>query len=125
MLLMLRLLMKVRTGMSSDYLKKTFYKDSIQKAAVEAAVSNALAEDVDEVDTETEVRDKQVLIRVGETQRSQWQDAADADGLSVSEWLRQMADSRWKEIYTCTHPLQERKSYPWSEFCLKCGTRMR
>ena len=109
--------------MSSEYFKQTFFADEAKKAKVKAAVDAVLA-DSEEAPVE-EVRDKQVLIRVSETQRGQWQDAADADGLSVSEWLRQMADARWREIFTCTHPLEKRQSYPWSEICLECGTRLR
>ncbi len=115
--------MKVRTVMSSDYLKQTFLADEVKKAKVAEAVEVALA-GPEEAPPE-EVRDRQVLIRVGETQRGQWQEAAEADGLSVSEWLRQMADARWREIFTCTHPLEKRQSYPWAEICLECGTRLR
>ena len=119
-----RLWMKVRTVMSSEYLKNTLLSDQVAKRAAAAAVEEALVDEVSDA-VENEVRDKQVLIRVGETQRQQWQDAAEADGLSVSEWLRQMADARWREIFTCIHPLEQRQSYPWSEFCLKCGTKLR
>lgn len=115
--------MKVRAVMSSEYFKQTFLADEVKKAKAAAAVDAVLAAS-EEAPVE-EVRDKQVLIRVSETQRGQWQDAADADGLSVSEWLRQMADARWREIYTCTHPLEKRQSYPWAEICLECGTRLR
>lgn len=118
------MLMKVRTVMSSNYFKQTFYSDEVKRAKAEAAVEAVLA-DPEDAPVEDEVRDKQVLIRVSETQRGQWQDAADADGLSVSEWLRQMADARWREIFTCTHPLEKRQSYPWAEICLECGTRLR
>lgn len=117
------MLMKVRTVMSSEYFKQTFLADEVKKAKASAAVDAVLAEPEDA--PVEEVRDKQVLIRVSETQRGQWQDAADADGLSVSEWLRQMADARWREIFTCTHPLEKRQSYPWAEICLECGTRLR
>jgi len=109
--------------MSSDYLKKTLLADEVARAeavgAVEAALAEPAAEPVDEV------RDKQVLIRVSESQRDQWQECAEADGLSVSEWLRQMADGRYREIFECVHPLESRRSYPWSEFCLDCGSRLR
>lgn len=111
--------------MSSDYFKKTFFKDESQRSAAKAAVDAMLIDDDGEVSASDEVRDKQVLIRVSEAQREQWQAAAEADGTSVSEWLRQMADARWREIFTCTHPLEQRQAYPWSEFCLKCGTRLR
>tara|TARA_B100000287_G_scaffold169837_1_gene160189 strand:+ start:475 stop:801 length:327 start_codon:yes stop_codon:yes gene_type:complete len=108
--------------MSTDYMKEVLRSDEVKKAKVEAALAEELA--VPEIEIE-ETRDKQVLIRVSETQRDQWQAAAESDSLSVSEWLRQMADNRWREIFSCTHPLEHRQVYPWSEFCLKCGTRLR
>lgn len=108
--------------MSTDYFKEVLRSDEVKRAKVEAALEETLVEDDEKVD---ETRDKQVLIRVSETQRDQWQDAAEADGLSVSEWLRQMADARWREIFSCTHPLEQRQVYPWAEFCLECGVRLR
>ena len=91
--------------MTTDYFKEVLRSDEVKRAKIEAALEETLVEDQDTID---ETRDKQVLIRVSETQRDQWQEAAEADGQSVSEWLRQMADSRWREI-----------------FCLKCGVRLR
>tara|TARA_R110000803_G_scaffold37598_5_gene81039 strand:- start:2961 stop:3290 length:330 start_codon:yes stop_codon:yes gene_type:complete len=109
--------------MSSEYLKQTLLADEIKKAEVADAVAAALGDKYPVV--VEELRDRQVLIRVAETQRSQWQEAAESDGTSVSEWLRQMADARWREIFTCTHPLEQRQVYPWSEVCLDCGTKLR
>ena len=108
--------------MTTDYFKEVLRSDEVKRAKIEAALEETLVEDQDTID---ETRDKQVLIRVSETQRDQWQEAAEADGQSVSEWLRQMADSRWREIFSCTHPIESRQVYPWSEFCLKCGVRLR
>ncbi len=108
--------------MSTDYFKEVLRSDEVKRAKVEAALEDTLVEDEDVVE---ETRDKQVLIRVSESQRDQWQAAAEADGLSVSEWLRQMADARWREIFSCTHPLEQRQVYPWAEFCLECGVRLR
>lgn len=107
--------------MSSEYYKKTFFKNQINVAK---AVDDALKDEPVE-DEEDNVMDKQVLIRVSEKQRAQWQAAAEADGSSVSDWLRQMADTRYREIFECIHPLEYRKSYQWSEFCNKCGARLR
>jgi len=107
--------------MTTDYFKEVLRSDEVKRAKIEAALEETLDPEVEVDDT----RDKQVLIRVSETQRDQWQEAAEADGQSVSEWLRQMADSRWREIFSCTHPLEHRQVYPWSEFCLKCGVRLR
>jgi hypothetical protein len=105
--------------MSSKYTKETFFKDVV---SVDAAIDLALADDEAPAD---EIMDKQVLIRVSDSQRAKWQRAAEAEGSSVSDWLRQMADRRYQEIFECTHPLEMRRSYPWSEFCDKCGIRMR
>lgn len=72
------------------------------------------------------VRDRQVLLRVSERQRDDWQRAADADGAdSLSGWLRGLADGRVREVLFCSHPVGERRVYAWSEFCLRCGVRLR
>ena len=108
--------------MSSNYIKDMLrQKEAADKAA------KAVAEEVGDVPIEEEdqTRNRQVLIRVSEAQRERWQKAAESDGLSVSEWLRQMADFRYREIFECTHPADQRQVYPWSEFCLKCGVRLR
>jgi hypothetical protein len=109
--------------MTTEYIKEVLRANEVKKSKIEAALAASLTEVED--DGVDEPRDKQVLIRVSETQRDQWQAAAEADGLSVSEWLRQMADARWREIFSCTHPIEMRQVYPWSEFCLKCGVRLR
>ena len=62
--------------MSSDYLKQTLLADEVRKAEVAGAVDAVLEGDVAPALAEDEPRDRQVLIRVGETQRSQWQAAA-------------------------------------------------
>lgn len=110
--------------MSVEYHKRVLLAAELAREEAAAAVEAALAEEEAAV-VESDVRDKQVLIRVSEAQRDRWQEAADADGLSVSEWLRQMADARWRDIFTCSHPLEFRQVYPWSEVCLDCGTKLR
>ena len=76
-----------------------------------------------------EVRDKQVIVRVTEAERELWKQAAEAAGIKVSEWLRNLADRSAHELLTCTHPKMFRKAYPWSEFCDSekggCGQRLR
>lgn len=106
--------------MSTKHTKQTFFKDAVK---VDHVIDDLIADHDGPV--EDEIMDKQVLIRVSETQRAKWQRAAEADGSSVSDWLRQMADRRYQEIYECTHPLEMRRSYPWSEFCDRCGVRLR
>ena len=105
--------------MSIEYMRRVFFAEEDAREEARRAVVAALEEPVAVVE---ETRDKQVLIRVSESQRSQWQQAADREGLSMSEWLRQMADARWRELFTCQHPLQARKRFPWGrELCLSCG----
>jgi len=109
--------------MSSEYIKQVHFKDEIEAEEVDAAVEAVLDDEVEVVDSGP--RDKQVLIRVSELQRDQWQKAAEADNLSVSEWLRSMANHRYREIFECMHPIEHRRSYPWSEHCMLCGARIR
>ena len=63
--------------MSSDYGKRTMLADEVRKAEVAGAVESILAEPAAEP---VEEGDKQVLIRVSESQ-DQWQECAEADGL--------------------------------------------
>ncbi len=109
--------------MTSDYMKEVLRSDEIKAKSVDSAVTAVLQDEVEVIDDGP--RDKQVLIRVSEIQRDQWAKAAEADNLSVSEWLRSMADFRFREIFECTHPIERRRSYPWSEHCMDCGARIR
>lgn len=69
--------------------------------------------------------DKQVLVRVTEETREEWKLAAEALSISLSELVRSSVQTRVNDTLYCTHPAQYRKVYPWSESCLKCGTRLR
>jgi len=109
--------------MSSEYIKQVHLKDELEASGVDAAIEAVLQDEVEELVEGP--RDKQVLIRVSELQRDKWQKAAEADNLSVSEWLRSMADFRHREIFECLHPIASRRSYPWSEHCMDCGARLR
>ena len=109
--------------MSSNYIKQTLLQKEVNESRAKEVVEETIAPAG--ADEEASSKKAQVLVRVSEGQRDCWQAAAEADGMSVSEWLRQMADNRYREIFECTHPLDQRKVYPWSEFCLKCGIRLR
>jgi len=67
----------------------------------------------------------QVLIRTTEHDRDRWKEAADKHGLTMSEFIRTTLNKEAVETLDCTHPLNQRRYYPWSEFCLKCGQRLR
>lgn len=69
--------------------------------------------------------DKQVLIRTTETERNKWKLAAEKEGLNLSQFIRDTINARAKELLECTHPTDQRRFYPWAEFCLKCNTRLR
>ena len=109
--------------MSSEYSKQVYFKDEIEASKLDQAVDAVLQDEVEAIVEGP--RDKQVLIRVSEIQRDQWAKAAETDSLSVSEWLRTMADHRYREIFECSHPIEHRRSYPWSEHCMLCGARIR
>jgi hypothetical protein len=109
--------------MTSEYMKQVLLKEEAEAKSVDTALDAVLQDEVEVIDDGP--RDKQVLIRVSEIQRDQWAKAAEADNLSVSEWLRSMANHRYREIFECTHPIEHRRSYPWSEHCMLCGARIR
>ena len=67
----------------------------------------------------------QVLIRTSHEERDRWKLAADARGLTLSDFIRQVVGEATKETLDCGHPLNQRRWYPWAEFCLACGNRLR
>ena len=69
--------------------------------------------------------DKQVLIRSTARDHERWKLAAEREGKSLSAFIREIVNSSVTEILDCSHPMEFRQNYPWSETCLKCGTRLR
>jgi predicted DNA-binding protein len=69
--------------------------------------------------------DKQVLIRTTEPERERWKKAAEKEGITLSQFIREVLNKRANELLDCTHPVEFRRWYPWSEFCLKCDSRLR
>lgn len=67
--------------------------------------------------------DKQILFRASEDERERWKEAADRLGLSMSEFLRTVANKITSDLLDCHHT--NRLVYPWSEFCKDCGIRLR
>lgn len=67
----------------------------------------------------------QVLIRTTAHDRERWKQAAEKHGMTMSDFIRTAVDEVTRETLDCTHPLNQRRYYPWSEFCLKCGQRLR
>lgn len=96
---------------------------------VEAAM-NKLAETLDPkvskaISDDDGPADKQVLIRSTARDHERWKLAAEREGKSLSAFIREIVNNNVADILDCSHPLEARQSYPWSETCLKCGTRLR
>lgn len=67
----------------------------------------------------------QVLIRASKESHDRWKKAAAKRGVSMSEFIREAADTATAELLDCHHGAQHRKWYPWAEACLKCGITLR
>lgn len=67
----------------------------------------------------------QVLIRTTPHDRERWKQAAEKHGMSMSDFIRTAVNEATREALDCDHPLNQRRYYPWAEFCLKCGQRLR
>ena len=67
----------------------------------------------------------QVLIRTTYEDRERWKLAAERHGLTMSDFIRRAINEVTAETLDCSHPLNQRRWYPWAEFCLACGQRLR
>jgi hypothetical protein len=68
---------------------------------------------------------RQVLIRASVTDHERWKKTAEARGMALSELIRELCNAAATEELECTHPAEFRKTYKWSDTCLKCNTRLR
>lgn len=68
---------------------------------------------------------RQVLIRASVADHERWKEAAQSQGVSLSEFIRDCLNAKATELLDCSHPLNQRRWYPWSEMCLACGQRLR
>ncbi len=68
--------------------------------------------------------DKQILIRSTQRDHERWKLAAEREGKSLSAFVRDIVNITVTEILDCSHPDEYRQTYPWSDTCLKCGTRL-
>jgi len=67
----------------------------------------------------------QQLIRCTEEEKDNWKTVAANEGITVSEWIRNLLNKEALKKLVCQHPAEMRKSYPWSEKCNACGERIR
>lgn len=68
---------------------------------------------------------KQVIVRATEEDHERWKAAANFENISLSEFMRNACNKAAGNILECSHPMEMRKAYPWSERCLSCGKRLR
>lgn len=78
-----------------------------------------------EVSPEDGPADKNILIRLTNKDRERWKEASEKIGLTMSQMIRDTVNEKVSEVIDCSHPISMRRYYPWSEFCLKCQTRLR
>lgn len=67
---------------------------------------------------------KQVLIRATEQDRTKWKMAAEHEGISLSEFIRNACNAKASSLLECQHPADMRKFYPWGTTCLKCKAKL-
>ena len=67
---------------------------------------------------------KQVLIRTTDEDHARWKEAADKDGITLSEFLRKAANASASDILDCKHPKEYLQWYPWAVKCRKCGQKL-
>jgi predicted HicB family RNase H-like nuclease len=68
---------------------------------------------------------RQVLLRATPEDHDRWKAAAEHLGVSMAEFIRGCCNEKARDLLDCGHPLNMRRYYPWAEFCLKCGQRLR
>jgi hypothetical protein len=98
--------------------------DNLVSAIAREAESNDKAVS-NEISPEDGPAGKNILIRLTEKDRERWKEAAEKMGLTVSQMIRDTVNAKVQDVIDCSHPISQRRYYPWSEFCLACGTRLR
>lgn len=68
---------------------------------------------------------KQVLIRATDFDHQRWKDAAARSGVSIAEFVRKACNDAAARELDCSHPIEFRVVYPWSERCKKCNIKLR
>jgi predicted HicB family RNase H-like nuclease len=99
--------------------------DNIEAAMAKVAENLTLTRKANTGSTPGEPAQKQVMVRASETDHVRWKEAAEKLGVSMAEFIRDAVNAAAKNALECDHPVEMRKSYPWSEFCLKCSNRIR
>ena len=66
----------------------------------------------------------QVLIRATPEEKERWKLAAEQHGQTMSDFIRENCNAAATQTLDCQHPMEFRKTYPWSSTCLRCGQRL-
>lgn len=99
--------------------------DNIEAAMDKVAETTSLGRSSNVGSEAGDPAQRQVLIRATNSDHDRWKRAAATQGVSLSEFIRDCLNQRTKELLECSHPLEKRKWYPWSETCMACGERLR
>lgn len=67
---------------------------------------------------------KQVLVRASEKDHQRWKDAAEKEGVSMSEFVRDCCNAAAAATLDCQHDTNMCRFYPWGWECLKCGHKV-
>lgn len=67
---------------------------------------------------------KQVLVRVTDSDHEAWKVSAEKSGMSMAEFIRMAVNDACLKTGDCQHPVENRKTYPWASFCLLCNKRL-
>jgi len=65
------------------------------------------------------------IVRENSHDRERWKIAANKEGKSLAQFIRDVMNAKVIDILDCSHPTNMRRYYPWAEFCLRCNTRIR
>lgn len=75
--------------------------------------------------TPGEPAQRQVLIRASAQDHDRWKQSAEVHGMALSELIRELCNNFAALTLDCQHPAEFRRTYTWSDTCLKCNTRLR
>jgi predicted HicB family RNase H-like nuclease len=106
-------------------MKMSDEQDNVEAAMDKVASSIKMTRKSNTGSVPGEPAQKQVMVRATDADHEKWKKAAETEGKSMAEFIRDACNEASKNSLECQHPKEFRKVYPWSEFCLKCNHRIR
>jgi hypothetical protein len=67
----------------------------------------------------------QVLIRAPRSSHERWKRAAGLLGVSLAQYVRDLADAKASELLDCRHPEHMIRNNQWGKFCHQCGVQVK